>query len=107
MGKDGKVPVKSLRSLGVMKTVTDCQCSFVMSLVKTFEAERSMYVLTELVTGGSFAEQLKTLGPLGQKEAQFYVGLIVLILEVLHGCAVVHRDLNPESFMLDSQGYLK
>jgi cGMP-dependent protein kinase len=80
---------------------------FILHLVKTFFTDSSIYILTELITGGQLHEQLRRMGVLTRKQAQFYVASTVLIFEYLHDKNIVYRDLKPENIMLDPQGYLK
>jgi cGMP-dependent protein kinase len=81
---------------------------FVLRLVKSFETADSLYILTELITGGQLFEQTnERMGVLGVKQAQFYVASLVCILEAVHGAGIVYRDLKPENVMLDERGYLK
>merc|ERR1712113_725122 len=81
---------------------------FVMNFVATFDTSASVYILTELITGGQLYEEVvQTRGTLTKKHAQFYIGSLVLILEALHNHHIVYRDLKPENVMLDKQGFLK
>ena len=61
----------------------------------------------ELVRGQDLYEVLKTIGLLSTEDSQFYTATIVLILEYLAEKGVVCRDIKPENFMVDRQGYLK
>jgi len=79
----------------------------ILQMVAKFEVSHSLYILAELVTGGSLYEQLNRMGVLTRKQVQFYAGSVVLMLEVLRGRDIVYRDLKPENIMLDSSGFLK
>eukprot|EP00929_Paragymnodinium_shiwhaense_P107006 TRINITY_DN7294_c0_g1_i1.p1 TRINITY_DN7294_c0_g1~~TRINITY_DN7294_c0_g1_i1.p1 ORF type:complete len:1029 (+),score=292.95 TRINITY_DN7294_c0_g1_i1:162-3248(+) len=104
--KEGEDPPDDvLRECDVLGTI---QYPFIMRMVTTFKTSHSIYLLTELITGGQMYDQvLAHLGILNRKGAQFYIGTLVLILEFLHEHGVVYRDLKPENTMLDAQGYLK
>lgn len=81
---------------------------FLLEFVDTFETATSVYILTELITGGQLYQQvLEKMGCLSRKFAQFYIGALAMILESLHNHSIVYRDLKPENVMLDHQGYVK
>jgi len=100
----GKIPGLGLRECELL---ADLDHPSILQMVAKFEVSHSLYILTELVTGGSLHEQLCRMGVLTRKQAQFYAGSVVLMLEVLHGRDIVYRDLKPENIMLDASGYLK
>lgn len=80
----------------------------ILYLVNSFETKSSMYILSELLEGGELLTAINDMNrPLNRKEAQFYVGSLVLVLEFLCNRRVVFRDLKPENVMLDAQGYIK
>mmetsp|Transcript_89131 Transcript_89131/g.236849 ORF Transcript_89131/g.236849 Transcript_89131/m.236849 type:complete len:808 (-) Transcript_89131:110-2533(-) len=80
---------------------------FILGIVRTFATPSSVYILTELITGGQLYDQLGRMGVLNRKQAQFYAGTLVIALEALHMRNIVYRDLKPENVLLDSRGYLK
>lgn len=80
---------------------------FLLQLARTFETAGSIYILTELITGGSLYDQLGRMGVLTRKQCQFYIGALALVMEVVHEQNIVYRDLKPENVMLDTQGYPK
>jgi len=103
--KRGKVPEEVEREC---KLLAENDHPFVMHLVKTFETPKSVYMLTELITGGELHAAIRTIPTvLSRAQAQFYSGSLVLVLEELAGRYIVYRDLKPENVMLDAQGYLK
>lgn len=101
----GKVPTEVQRECSLL---AENDHPFIMHLVKTFETRRSVYMLTELITGGELHSAIRKIpSVLSLSQAQFYTGSLVLVLEELAGRSIVYRDLKPENVMLDQQGYLK
>lgn len=80
---------------------------FVLNLGRKFQSERHLFYLSEYVKGLDFYETLKSIGLLSTEDSQFYAGTIILILEYLESMSVICRDIKPENFIVDSQGYLK
>jgi len=101
----GKVPPEVKRECDLLG---ENDHPFIMHLVKFFEARKSVYILTELITGGELHAAIRTIPTvLSRDQAQFYAGSLVLALESLCERNIVYRDLKPENVMLDHQGYLK
>ena len=44
---------------------------------------------------------------LSNKDAQFFIACILEILAELHDKKIIHRDVKPENFVVDENGYLK
>lgn len=57
--------------------------------------------------GEDLYDILKTIGLLSTEDSQFYTASIILILEYFAEKSVICRDIKPENFMVDHQGYLK
>lgn len=103
--EDGEVPLAVEHERDLLALLDH---PYVLRLVKTFETKKSVYMLTELITGGQlFMHTNRRMGVLSRKQAQFYVSSLVIILEYLHELGVAYRDLKPENVMLDDRGYLK
>jgi cGMP-dependent protein kinase len=103
--QDGRVPSEVSREC---RLLAENDHPMVMHLVKTFETAGSVYMLTELITGGELHAAIRRIPTvLSRAQAQFYAGCLVLVLEALADRNIVFRDLKPENVMLDSQGYLK
>ena len=78
-----------------------------MAVDHPFQTKNVVYHLAEYVEGEDFVNVLEKLGLFSSKDAQFYAGNIILILEYLSAHQIIMRDLKPEVFRVDSQGFLK
>jgi len=105
-----------LKETGIVPEEVRRECSllaetdhpFIMTLVKTFETSKSVYILSELITGGELHSAIRQIPTvLSRAQAQFYTGSLLIVLEELSDKGIVYRDLKPENVMLDAQGYLK
>jgi len=103
--KNGTVPDEVQQECNLLSEI---EHPFILTLVTTFQTAKSIYLLTELLTGGQLHEQVtEKMGVLSRKHSQFYIGALTLILEALHDRHIVFRDLKPDNVMLDNQGYVK
>jgi len=91
-----------------VEVLTETDHPFIMQLVRTFETQKSFYMLIENCPGGELHAAIRTIDvALNRTGAMFYVGSLVLMLEALAERCIVYRDLKPENLMLDDKGYLK
>eukprot|EP01047_Picozoa_sp_COSAG01_P048171 COSAG01_NODE_4668_length_4830_cov_12.821542_4_plen_169_part_00 len=105
---DGKCRLKQKKHIMNEKSILqEMDHPFVIQLHATFKDPVSLYMVTEPVLGGELFSVLTREEYLEERQAQFYVGCIVLALEALHAKNNVYRDLKPENILLDSQGYVK
>ncbi|PJF33705.1 MAG: serine/threonine-protein kinase, partial [Candidatus Thermofonsia Clade 1 bacterium] len=63
-----------------------------------------LYLVMELVSGGSLAAHLKARGRLDAQEVSNYLDQIGKALDHAHARGVVHRDLKPQNVLLDQDG---
>jgi len=80
---------------------------FILDFYCTFKDEKHVYFIHEYLEGISLDDAIRQIGLLRGKEARFYIGAIVLIVEYLQSHDVIHRDLKPDNFMIDKFGYPK
>lgn len=103
--QDGAIPEEVRRECELLG---ENDHPFIVTLVKTFESPRSVYMLQEVLSGGELHDAIRRIPTvLSRSQGQFYTGSLVLILQELSDREIVYRDLKPENVMLDKQGYLK
>jgi serine/threonine protein kinase len=50
---------------------------------------------------------MEKIGLFSSRDGQFYTACIISILEYLFENSIIARDIKPENFMVDLNGYLK
>eukprot|EP00331_Platyophrya_macrostoma_P032380 CAMPEP_0176454038 /NCGR_PEP_ID=MMETSP0127-20121128/29668_1 /TAXON_ID=938130 /ORGANISM="Platyophrya macrostoma, Strain WH" /LENGTH=350 /DNA_ID=CAMNT_0017843157 /DNA_START=52 /DNA_END=1104 /DNA_ORIENTATION=- len=80
---------------------------FIVSLIRTFKDEHSVYFLEEYIKGMELFDVIRDIGLLTSEESQFYAGSMILAIEYMHNQDIVYRDMKPENVMIDSNGYPK
>mmetsp|Transcript_16615 Transcript_16615/g.24094 ORF Transcript_16615/g.24094 Transcript_16615/m.24094 type:complete len:801 (+) Transcript_16615:84-2486(+) len=80
---------------------------FVVNLVSTFQDERHLYMLIELVQGGELFSVIhtETRDGIPNANSRFYAACILESLSHLHHRSICYRDLKPENILIDSKGY--
>jgi CRP-like cAMP-binding protein/tRNA A-37 threonylcarbamoyl transferase component Bud32 len=80
---------------------------FVVNLICTFQDERSLYMLIELVQGGELFSVIhtETRDGIPNNNARFYAACVLESLAHLHHRRICYRDLKPENILIDAMGY--
>lgn len=80
---------------------------FVVNLVATFQDERYLYMLIELVQGGELFSVIhtETRDGIPNGNSRFYAACILESLTHLHQRSICYRDLKPENVLIDHKGY--
>ena len=82
---------------------------FIMKLVRTFKNEEFIFYLTEFINGQGLGKLLSRnqIPTYNFYITQFYVAILLVILDYLNSKKICHRDLKPDNLMVDEKGYLK
>ena len=103
--------IKSLFMSAKLRNEREIMCKLfhplITRLIRTFRDTHYVYFLRDFVHGLMLSDLLPRRGRLEEAEALVYVAMVIWILEYLHGLGVMHRDVNPESFLVDGKGYLR
>jgi len=75
----------------------------IIKLFEVFDSEESLYIITEMATGGELFDRIVGKGSYKEKDAAFLIKQLVEALAYLHTKDIVHRDLKPENLLLKSK----
>ncbi|KIY96351.1 hypothetical protein MNEG_11610 [Monoraphidium neglectum] len=74
----------------------------------TFEArQNTLFIFLEYVPGGSIASMVNRFGRFGEELARIYTRQLLLGLEYLHSCKIVHRDVKGGNVLVTRDGIVK
>lgn len=79
---------------------------FIISLEAAFKDNIYLYLVLPFINGGELFTNIHKYGGFSEGLGQFYAAQIVLALEYLHHCCIIHRDVKPENILINSNGYL-
>jgi serine/threonine protein kinase len=80
---------------------------FLVQLFTYFQTEDSLCFVMEYLEGGTLQSLLSRLKGFNEDLARFYVADIVLAVNFMHKCSIVHRDIKPHNILLDKNGKCK
>ncbi len=79
----------------------------VTQLYEVIATESSIWLVTELCSGGELFDYLAEKGRLSEDEARILFGQLCLAVAYVHGKGIVHRDLKLENVLLDEKCRVK
>jgi len=83
------------------------QCEFICSAFAIFEEVDKTYFITEYLSGGNLENLLHTKKFFGIESLRFYGIEAYMAIEFLQQQQIVHRNIQPEHFLIDSMGHIK
>jgi serine/threonine protein kinase/CRP-like cAMP-binding protein len=84
-----------------------CDHPFVLSLVASFQDDKEIYMVFDLILGGELFSHLRKMKRFDMETTMFYAACVASAFTYLHERKIVYRDLKPENLLFDADGYLK
>ncbi|KAL2649862.1 hypothetical protein R1flu_017990 [Riccia fluitans] len=94
--KDGSLE----REIQVLEKVQHPNC---ICFKECFFTSKSVYLITELVTGGELLERVLAKGRYTEEEAATTISQVLKGVAYLHSIGIVHRDLKLENILLKTK----
>jgi len=69
--------------------------------------EELIYIFLEYAPGGSIASMLERFGKFFESLVRHYTRQILIGLEHLHNCKIIHRDLKGANILISKEGHVK
>ncbi len=79
----------------------------ITQMYEVIATESSVWIVTELCSGGELFDYLVEKGRLSEEETKIMFGQLCLAVAYLHGKGIVHRDLKLENVLLDERCRVK
>lgn len=99
-----KRKLRSSTSLAAeVEFLKECEHNNIIKLLDVYESNTSVYLVTELCSGGEVYERIAKRGRLSETEANSLAAQMVRAVRHMHSRGVVHRDLKPENFLYSSK----
>ncbi|CAI5473879.1 unnamed protein product [Closterium sp. Yama58-4] len=70
-------------------------------------SDGSIYIFLEFVSGGSIHSMLEKFGKFSESLVRVYTRQLLLGLEYLHRCKIIHRDIKGGNVLVDRDGIIK
>ncbi|KAI0448210.1 serine/threonine kinase [Xylaria telfairii] len=80
---------------------------WVVKLYTTFQDSYFLYMAMEFLPGGNLRTMLIKYGGFPEDTARFYMAECIQAIGAVHKLSLVHRDMKPESILLDRGGHIK
>ena len=78
----------------------------ILRVVRLVEDEDHTFVVMDLASGGSLAEQVRLKTRLPASHATRHMRQVTEALVAAHEAGIIHRDVKPQNILLDAQGHV-
>ncbi|KAL0221509.1 hypothetical protein RCL1_001363 [Eukaryota sp. TZLM3-RCL] len=82
--------------------LSSCGDPNILSYVSAFQDDSFLHIVTEFCPYGSFADLIKTAGPLSESHIRYVLRGVVAALNLLHKRRICHRDIKAANVLLSS-----
>ncbi|KAH9478286.1 Serine/threonine-protein kinase AtPK2/AtPK19 [Psilocybe cubensis] len=90
----------------VLEMLASLSTPFVETIRWSFRNEEYVYIVLDTYVAGTLLDLVNHHGPLGSHKATFYASELVCAILSLHNAGIMHKDLDPRSVSLDTDGHI-
>lgn len=84
-----------------IKVLAELDHPNIVKIFEYYESENSLYLITELLTGGELFEKISENTSFSEKSAKIIIKQILSAVAYLHQKGFIHRDLKPENIVFE------
>ncbi|KAI0687636.1 kinase-like domain-containing protein [Cytidiella melzeri] len=81
-------------------------CPWAVGFKDSFEDSKNFYTVTDYCSGNSLRQQLVNFGSLTKSAARLVAAELIVSVESLHKCGIVHGDIKLDNILIDEDGHL-
>ena len=75
----------------------------IMKVYEFFNKDNSLYIISELLSGGELLDKINEAGSLNEDVSSFLMKQIFSAVDFCHQKGIIHRDLKPENILIESE----
>lgn len=96
---------KLLREVEVHRAVSGHQ--YLVEMAGAFQDADNVYCAMDFCAGADLFALIAREDRISASDARTYFAQLMLVIEHVHNCGIVYRDLKPENVLIDARGILK